>query len=436
MADKNYKFKYGKQFVKIDLPEKAEHLTIQEPEFSINQDKFIKDLSSKLPDNLSNCQAPSFIASIIVADKTRLCDYKIYLPWVLDTLHSKNIQKHQIQFFIAYGTHTKQSDEECSNSYGETYKNYKFIHHDCSDKSLFTYLGKTTKGTTIHVRKDILESDLIITFGALSHHYFAGYGGGRKLLFPGLGYMPDIYQNHKLFLNKISKKLETGCQPGNLENNPLADDLKQIDAAVCVERVAIHGILDSKARVHQLIVGKTYNDFLNACNTLDSFYKTMDKRKNQLEYTTQYTTRREKRVKKQYKLVIASCGGFPKDINFIQAHKAIHNAAMFVKESGILIMIAQCPDGIGSDAFLEYFDYKNFNLAFKHLENNYKGNGGTALSMMYKALKINIFIKTSLNGKTCKKIGMQKIEMTMIQTMIEEFQDDMAVINNASLLIF
>jgi len=159
----------------------------------------------------------------------------------------------------------------------------------------------------------------------------------------------------------------------------------------------------------------TYNDFLTACKTLDSFYKT--------------------RTEKQYELVLASCGGFPKDINFIQAHKAINNAAMFVKDRGCLIILAECIDGIGSDTFIKYFNYGGFNPAFNILEKGYKGNGGTALSMMSKTSRINIFLKTALDDKICKIIGVKKAEDAMIQTLIREFQHDLACIENASLLI-
>ena len=412
--NKLHKFKYGKKGFTVSLPEKAVNLNIQEPLFCLTREQFIKDFYLSFPETLSSCNVASFAVAIVVADKTRWCDYKIYLPWVVDALEKKNIQKHQIKFFIAYGTHAEQSDEECFAAYGEIYKNYEFIHHDCRDKNLFTCLGKTKRGTKIHVRKDILETDLIITLGALSHHYFAGYGGGRKLLFPGLGYQPDIYHNHGLFLDKKSKTLALGCRPGNLENNPLADDLKQMDDALKIKQISIHGILDSKARVCQLVVGRSQTAFLNACHTLDYSYKTRDE--------------------KQYNLVIASCGGFPKDINFIQAHKAIHNAAMFVKDMGSLIIYAQCPDGIGSDTFLEYFEFQSFRKAFNILADHYRGNGGTALSMMAKSSRINIFIITDLDDKVCRKMGMEKID-PCIETLLKGFQGDVAGIDNASLLV-
>jgi lactate racemase len=87
---------------------------------------------------------------------------------------------------------------------------------------------------------------------------------------------------------------------------------------------------------------------INAVGRLDFFYKD--------------------RTSKRYDLVVASCGGFPKDINFIQAHKAVNNAARFVKDGGILIVLCQCPDGVGSNTFLEYFEYNNFLMVFKILE--------------------------------------------------------------------
>lgn len=409
---KKIEFKYGKTIVPLELPYKTQVLSISEPAFEINQKKFAKDFSSSLPSGVSDYKT----VSIVLADKTRLCGYKTYLPGVLNMLHQRGIKKKQITFFIAYGTHRKQSEDECLNAYGEIYQNYRFIHHDCDDKRLFTYLGKTDSGTKVNVRNDILKSELIISFGALSHHYFAGYGGGRKLLFPGLGYKPDIYQNHGLFLDKNKKTLSSGCRPGNLEDNPLAMDLEQIDGFIKTKRVSIHGILNSKGIVCQLIVGKTVNEFLTACNTLDSFYKAETSR--------------------QYGLVIASCGGFPKDINFIQAHKAINNAAMFVKDKGILVVLAECRDDLGSDAFIEYFNYPGFIEAFNALEADYKGNGGTALSMMAKTKRINIFLKTTLDDKVCKKIGVKTIEDTYIQTLIKKFQpDDIATIENASVLI-
>ena len=59
--------------------------------------------------------------------------------------------------------------------------------------------------------------------------------------------------------------------------------------------------------------------------------------------------------KEKAELVIASCGGYPKDINFYQAYKTIYNAHFTVKPSGFLILVAECREGIGSRDFWDIF---------------------------------------------------------------------------------
>lgn len=403
--------KDGKQIFSINIADSVPVLETREPVFEVDESRFTKAFSSALPENIDSLKS----IAIVVADKTRRCGYDIYLPMLLKVLLQQGITQDQITFFIAYGTHAQQTDAQCLDVYGDVFHEYRFVHHDSSDVSLFKDCGYTKKGTRIRIRKDILQSDLVISFGALSHHYFAGYGGGRKLLFPGLGCTPDIYHNHSLFLDKKIRRLSPGCCPGELENNPLARDLEEIDGCIQTHRISIHGILDSSARVCQLIVGNTWQDFTDACHALDSFYRSQHPQK--------------------YGLVLASCGGDPKDINFIQAHKAVNNAAMFVKDGGTLVVLARCPDGIGSQTFLEYFDYPDFHTAFDVLEKDYRGNGGTALSMMTKTARINIFLKTDLDDSICQAIGTRKIEDKAIVALVEKFEDDMACIKNASLLI-
>jgi nickel-dependent lactate racemase len=405
------KLKYGHKFYEFSLPHGADVLEINEPGPCIDMEKFENDLGKALPADLSLCRS----IAIVIADKTRTCAYPEYLPRIVDVLLKNGAETKSIRFFIAYGTHEKQSTSQCHDAYGGIYFKYPFIHHDSRDKSIFTFVGETGYGTRVHMRKDLLECDLVISFGAISHHYFAGYGGGRKLIFPGLGYISDIYHNHSLFLDHTGKTTNTGCRPGNLENNPVAEDLMQIDNMLDIPRISIHGILDSSGKLCRLIVGKTYEDFLRACKMLDSFYMTGPA--------------------KRYGFILASCGGFPRDINMIQAHKSIHNASMFVKDSGCLALMAECRDGIGSEPFMQYLGCNNTATLFDKLAKSYNGNAGTALSMMLKTERIDIFLKTSLKDGQCRHMGVKKIDIAKINSLIERHGNDMACIKSAGLLV-
>ena len=57
-------------------------------------------------------------------------------------------------------------------------------------------------------------------------------------------------------------------------------------------------------------------------------------------------------------IVITSPGGYPKDIDLYQTHKAIENASLAVKNGGIIIVVGECRDGLGEGKFAEAFNGK------------------------------------------------------------------------------
>ncbi len=406
----NATLKYGREAIEFHLPDQTEELKVKEPADRIDRSKFEADLLAALPEEPEKYSN----VGIVVADKTRLCGYPEYLPWVFKVLEERGATKDTIHIYIAYGIHPKQTEEESLYSYGKSFNEYHFVHHDCYDEDALVKLGTTSRGTPAKVRKDTLDSSLLLTFGAISHHYFAGYGGGRKLLFPGLADRRSIYRNHSLFLDRKQKKLAEGCQPGNLEGNPLAEDLKEIDSYMPL-KISIHGILNTKGKVAELHVGRDYDDFLAACSIHDRYYRSG--------------------IEKQYDLVIASSGGYPKDINFIQAHKSVHHAAAFVKDGGTLIILTQCIDGIASNYFLKFLEEGSFTNAYHMLEENYEGNGGTALSMMTKTGRIRICMMTSLDDKTCATLNVTRVGSEEVQDILDKKDGDVALIANASLLV-
>jgi len=400
---------YGKKSVKIKLENKFDTITIPNTEKSISE----KNFKEKLLIFFKEAKYDFTKIAIVIADKTRKCDYAEDLPVLVNTLESLGAEHDSITFYIAYGTHPLQTESESLESYGEIFNKYKFIHHDCTKKEVFKFFGKTRRGTDIAYRKDILNSTFRITFGVLSHHYFAGFGGGRKLIFPGLGYKHSIYNNHSLFLDKTNDRLHKNCQPGILKENPLAEDLKEATDLLKIN-LSIHGIINTKSEVIDLILGKTYADFEQACK--------------KHEETTSF------KIKKRYDTVIASCGGFPKDINFIQVHKSIHYASDFVKDGGKLYLFAECRDGIGSETFLPWFEEKSFKAAFEKLKKNYSGNGGTALSLMTIEKRITINLYTELNDKICKKIGITKIKNPNLSKAVKAGQN-VLIIPTASITV-
>ncbi|MEJ2655788.1 MAG: nickel-dependent lactate racemase [Desulfobacterales bacterium] len=408
--DQNIGLKYGRQTISLPLPEHADILQNREPDKKITPSLF----ASRLEDELERMHPDLSDIAIVVGDKTRLCGYPAYLPILVNTLKDFGADPNQMTVFIAYGAHARQSDDECRSSYGDIYENLRFVHHDCMDDRCFSNLGKTSRGTWVRIRRDILDTPFLMTFGAISHHYFAGYGGGRKLIFPGLGHRESIYHNHGLFLDRERRDLSLFCRSGVLDQNPLSEDLAEFETFRPAD-LAVHGILDSKGRVCDLLPGSGIDHFRNACAALG---------KNC-----------EIETAENYDMVVASCGGFPKDINFIQSHKAIEHASKFVHDNGTLIVLAQCPDGIGSNTFLPWFKIGDWDTVFDELAKNYEGNGGTALSMMAKLQRIRILMVTDLDETICRTINVEKISMDHAERLAIQSTGSFAAIPNAGMLV-
>lgn len=400
----------GDRTVALTFDASAEVLNIREPETVIDARHFQQRVARCLaarPLDLSN-------PAVVVADKTRLCDYPHYLPVLLEQLIEAGASSRSITLYIAYGTHPRQSDAQSRRAYGPVYDRYTWVHHRCDDMELFDHRGATRRGTPIRIRKDIAGASSVITFGAISHHYFAGFGGGRKLVFPGLGAQTAIYANHGLFLDRRQRVLAAGCRPGRLAGNPLAEDLAEVEAHLPAD-MAVHGILNSRGRVCDLVVGQEAGCFQAACD--------------QHARACASTSRR------QYDLVVASCGGYPKDVNFIQSHKAVHHAAAFVRDGGRLVVLAQCRDGIGSDTFLPWFEYDGWDGAFDRLCEHYVGNGGTALAMMAKTGRLTIELVTDLDPDTARRMGVHTLSADRLQKTLDRHRGSIAVIPNASMLV-
>lgn len=400
---------YGTQRIAFHLESHPEVLQVHEPTALIDETLF----RSRLRRFLETVELDLARPAVVVADRTRLCGYPRYLPVLLDALTAAGAAMHRLKIFIAYGTHGRQSRAQSQKAYGAVYDQPVWVHHQCDDPSLFVELGATRRGTPVRLRRDIMDAGGLITFGAITHHYFAGFGGGRKLVFPGLGERGAIHSNHGLFLDRARRCLAAGCRSGRLDGNPLAEDLAEVETFRPAD-LAVHAILNSRGQVCDLLVGRGVDHFHAACAAAGDGCRVSGG---------------------PYDLVLAACGGFPKDINFIQSHKAIHHAAAFVRDGGRLIVLAQCADGVGSDTFLPWFALGGWDAAFDRLSERYVGNGGTALAMMEKLRRIRIGVMTDLDPLAAERIGFDRLSEDQARREVLAHRGSLAVIPNASLVM-
>jgi nickel-dependent lactate racemase len=105
-------------------------------------------------------------------------------------------------------------------------------------------------------------------------------------------------------------------------------------------------------------------------------------------------------------IVIASCGGWPHDLNLIQAHKTLDMAARACTEGGTIILLAECPDGAGRADFLQWFDAENSYALASRLRDSYAVNGQTAWALLTKTESFNVRLISQLDEREVRHMRM------------------------------
>lgn len=260
---------------------------------------------------------------IVTCDNTRAVPNKIILPLLLNQLEAAGVESKKVKILIGAGLHPPMDDEKIREFLGEDIvSRATVISHDAKDDSNLVYVGETSRNTPVWINKHYIEADARILVGMIDPHQFIGFSGGAKALAIGLGGKKLIQANHSMLTN-------AECSLGNIEDNPARRDLEEIG-----EMVGIDFILNVVVNNHKQVVKAVAGDFRLA-------------HKEGVEIAKKVCQVKVEAAD----LVVASQGGYPKDVNLYQAQKGLAHASIVVKEGGVIILLAECAEGIGEDLF-------------------------------------------------------------------------------------
>jgi len=153
--------------------------------------------------------------TIIFDDMTRPTKTWQMLPAVLDELHRGGIADDGISFVMASGAHGARMLPDFIKKLGEEIPE-KFLVFNHNPYENLTDLGETSHGTLVKVNREVMDSDLKVAVGAIIPHMGFGFGGGAKMLLPGVAGMDSICHNHNI---------REGVGPGRVSGN-----LRRLDA--------------------------------------------------------------------------------------------------------------------------------------------------------------------------------------------------------------
>jgi nickel-dependent lactate racemase len=323
---------------------------------------------------------------IVTSDITRYTGSELYLPLLVKRLNLQGIADGDIEILIALGIHRKQTEHEHQKILGPLYGRIRVADHDCDDHDSLTLIGTTSNGIKVSINRRAVEADHLILTGTIGFHYFAGFGGGRKSVLPGIASRKACMASHFTVLNPGEGN---GKNPlaatGNLEGNP-------------VHRAMVEGcalakpafILNTVLAVDKRIIAAFAGDWREAHEAGCRFYR------DKFAYP----------LTEKGDLVVASCGGFPKDINLIQVHKSMEYASQALHDGGVMILLAECRDGFGNGTFFNWFRHKRLDEFETALRAGYEINGQTAYSLLQKALRFRIILVSQFPARQVEEMGM------------------------------
>lgn len=132
---------------------------------------------------------------IAIDDMTRTTPISRIFPYVLEELTKANISKEQIKIIAAVGAHRPMNRQDFLLKLGENIVNTIEIENHHPYENL-TNVGDSSKGTPIDVNSTYLNADLKIAIGGVIPHPLAGFGGGAKIVLPGVCGIRTLEANH------------------------------------------------------------------------------------------------------------------------------------------------------------------------------------------------------------------------------------------------
>jgi lactate racemase len=386
------KLKYARDKIEFFIPDKnfAGELVPRQMHFDL---KGVAEVERALENpigtkKLTEIIRPGEKVVIVTSDITRPMPSHTVLPPLIQAIKKADVQEKDITIILALGSHRKHTEEEKKQIVGDSIYQSEINVID-SDMDQCINLGRCRNGTPVDLFEPVVLADRLICIGNIEYHYFAGYSGGAKAIMPGTSSHEAIQANHS---NMVKKEARAGF----LENNPVRQDIDEVGDFKRIDFI-LNVVLDNQKEIVKAVAGHYIEAHREGCKVLDSMYR-ID-------------------LKAPADIVVASPGGYPKDINIYQAQKGLDNAKQAVRQGGIIILAASAKEGFGEKTFEEWM----LNMApedmINEIKTNFKLGGHKAAAIAMTLQKSKIYFVSDLDQNLIKRINL--IPFSSIQEAVD-----------------
>lgn len=335
--------RYGHEKLYFNVPESWNVLTLasfDDHPVSVDVRKLAVNAINKPVDSpsIDISIASSDKIAILIEDNTRNSPKKHLLRVLLDYLDNISIPSDAISIIVALGTHRPLSHGELEDTYGrDIVRRYSFYNHDCKADDLVP-VGRLKSGTTVKINRLAYEADFRIGIGSIFPHPLNGFGGGGKILFPGIANFDAVLEHHLKYSFRDTVL-------GRLDGNLFYEEVSSMAKAGKLDFI-VNSVLDHNDNLYDVVAGNpvaAHRTGAGICKKIIT-----------------------KEFKQQSDVTIISA--FPYT-QAAQLMKPLEPASIITRESGVIILAGKC-----TSRFLpEYLD------TCKEFREKYRGNQKEAL---------------------------------------------------------
>ncbi len=210
---------------------------------------------------------------IIFDDMTRVTRAAEIVPFVLEELAQAGIPDSKIRFICALGNHGAVNRLDFSKKLGEevlarfpVYNHNPFVN--C------VYVGTTSSGTKVHINAEVMKCNFKIAIGSVVPHPLTGFGGGGKIILPGVASIDTAEALHRLPVRAREErwaKRSTGM--GVFDNNPTTLDVEEASIMAGLD-VKIDCLLNTWGETVAIFAGALRPAYAAAVEAAVSHYRT------------------------------------------------------------------------------------------------------------------------------------------------------------------
>lgn len=406
MASVAMDLKYGKSVQSVDLPEDSV-IGVLLPKEPVLPASETGELERALDNPIASPRVeemagPGMKTVIMVSDLTRPSpSYKI-LPPLIRRLESAGLRDEDVTLVFGMGIHRHMTDAEKEALVGaDAFARFRCVESTASGE--FVSLGTTSRGTPIEVCPEVAACGLLICTGNIEYHYFAGYSGGVKAVLPGACSSRTVEANHAM-------QLLPGAELGSYDNNPVRQDMEEAGRIAGVDFI-FNVVLDEKKNIVRAVAGEPVAALAEGRKVVDDLYGVQ--------------------IARQAGVVVVSAGGHPKDVNVYQAQKALENATRAVRQGGTIVLVAECPEGLGEKTFEQYMTAYPLDEIIERIRARFVLGGHKAAAIARTLKRAEIYMVSAVDPalvRACKMTPFESAQAAVEQALSRAGSDASVIV--------